>query len=430
MNLIKNSFWNALGFAIPIVVAIPAMGYLARSLGIERFGIFTICYAIVGYASILDLGLSRAVIRAVAIDAHSKVRIESIMGTATTFVFLISLPASAAIYFSAEWLTALLAISKGLRAEATIALQWLSFAIPPLMLSSVWFSYLEGSQDFFKLNKLKILSGLLISLTPLLTVAYYGTLVSAITGIVIARLISMIIAYRYSLPGVNKSTLYIFNAEELRNLIVFGGWVTVSNIISPIMVYFDRLFLSSLTGAKTVAFYSAPAEAVSKLLLIPSSIIRVLFPKLSAQQKNAENEVKLTFHLLAGTAVGVAGVVGYFAEDIMFLWLGKDYLGVPVTVLKILLIGFVFNSIAQLPYAKIQASGSAKTTAIIHAVEILPYLALLYYMIINFSLIGAACAWSTRTIIDYIVLELASRKADKTKHRKNEQYTCENKTTP
>ncbi|AOE83154.1 flippase [Pseudomonas sp. TCU-HL1] len=409
MSIIKNSFWNILGFSIPIIVAIPAMGYLARALGVEKFGIFTIFFAIVGYASIFDLGISRAVIRAVAINLHSKTRITGIIGTATTFISLLSLLATATIYFSAEWLATILSISTNIKKETTESLKWLSFAIPPLLLSTVWFSYLEGRQDFYKLNKLKVISGLSISLCPLLAVLHSETLVSAAIGMLAGRIISMVISYQYSLPELNKSDLISINTKELHELITFGGWVTISNIISPIMVYFDRLFIANLTGAKSVAFYAAPAEAIAKLSLIPSSIARVLFPKLSAQDKNAEHDASLGLLLLISASIAMACLVGFFSEQFMLLWLGEDYLGEPVTILKILLVGFVFNSIAQMPFAKIQAYGRSKTTALIHAFEVAPYLALLYYMTTNFSLIGAASAWTIRAIIDCIVLEWFSR---------------------
>ncbi|RYL03027.1 hypothetical protein EOL07_25580, partial [Citrobacter freundii] len=35
MSLIKNSFYNLAGFAIPTLIAVPALGYLARVIGVE-----------------------------------------------------------------------------------------------------------------------------------------------------------------------------------------------------------------------------------------------------------------------------------------------------------------------------------------------------------------------------------------------------------
>uniref|UniRef100_UPI00124F8D50 oligosaccharide flippase family protein n=1 Tax=Acinetobacter ursingii TaxID=108980 RepID=UPI00124F8D50 len=63
MSLIKNSVYNIAGFIVPTLVAIPTLGILARQLGVEKFGLFTLAFAVVGYASIFDGGVTRAVIR-------------------------------------------------------------------------------------------------------------------------------------------------------------------------------------------------------------------------------------------------------------------------------------------------------------------------------------------------------------------------------
>ncbi|HDV3897951.1 TPA: oligosaccharide flippase family protein, partial [Escherichia coli] len=67
MSLIRNSFYNIAGFAVPTLVAVPALGILARLLGPENFGLFTLAFALIGYASIFDAGISRAVIREISL---------------------------------------------------------------------------------------------------------------------------------------------------------------------------------------------------------------------------------------------------------------------------------------------------------------------------------------------------------------------------
>ncbi|HED2900891.1 TPA: oligosaccharide flippase family protein, partial [Citrobacter freundii] len=89
MSLIKNSFYNLAGFAIPTLIAVPALGYLARVIGVEAFGIFTLAFAIVGYASIFDAGLSRAVIREISIyrdDLQEQYKIIATSGIVVLFM--------------------------------------------------------------------------------------------------------------------------------------------------------------------------------------------------------------------------------------------------------------------------------------------------------------------------------------------------------
>src|SRR2546422_7955265 len=58
--LARNTIWNLVGNGAPMVVAVFCIPILIRSLGRERFGVLTLAWALIGYASLFDLGLGRA----------------------------------------------------------------------------------------------------------------------------------------------------------------------------------------------------------------------------------------------------------------------------------------------------------------------------------------------------------------------------------
>ncbi len=409
MSLIKSSSWNILGFFIPIAFAIPAMGVMARLLGVEGFGLFTLAYAVVGYASIFDAGLSRAVIRFIAIKGDDPVAVGKALGSATCFVFLLSIIASSFLFFSAENLTELLSVSEAYKSDSVRGFKWLSFVVAPFLLSLIWFSYLEGKGDFFKLNLLKGGTGIAVSLFPVAFVVYESTFEFAVMGLLLGRFFTAVVSYVYGL-GAHRSAILKFDRGTLKSLLRFSGWLTVSNILSPVMVYFDRFFISSVVGAQAVAFYTVPAEAITRLLLVPMAFARVLFPKLSAKHYDAESQALLAYKILFLFNIATAFLVYVFAENILHTWVGASYMGDAVIVLRVLVVGFVFNSMAQIPYTRIQAAGHSKLTALIHLLEVVPYLLVLYFLTLKFSLVGAAAAWSFRVFVDYLVLELLSRK--------------------
>ena len=96
--------------------------------------------------------------------------------------------------------------------------------------------------------------------------------------------------------------------------------------------------------------------------------------------------------------------------ELMKLWMGDKFGGLDAQVLRVLLVGFYLNALALIPFSLLQAKGNARTTAVIHLAEILPYLWLLYYMTTNYGIVGTAVAWSTRMLADLIALFLLSRK--------------------
>lgn len=410
MSLARNTFWNFLGVLIPSLAALPAIGYLARVLGVENFGLLTLSFAIIGYASIFDLGLSRAVIREVALSSDKGSEVNRAVGTSSVVVTIAGFTCALLLYFNSERLASSLGVTAGNWLDVVLGLNYLSFAIVPLLLSTVWFSFLEGRGDFRNLNFLKIISGLAVAIIPAAWVWISGDerFSVAMLGLVASRIFVMLLAYVFCVLPFGLR-VHVFDYFTFKRLINYGGWITVSNFISPVMVYFDRFFISSHLGAATVALYSAPSEVIGRVAFVPTSISRVIFQRLSLDSSDSIQirvAYKMTF-----VVCGLSSALIFFGSDIILsVWLGDKYLGEASLVLKILAVGFLFNSLAQIPFAKIQAEGNSRLTAILHIFEVLPYLALLYFLVLHSSIVGAAIAWTVRVSVDFLLLEYFSRK--------------------
>lgn len=81
--------------------------------------------------------------------------------------------------------------------------------------------------------------------------------------------------------GKNNYRYLIFSITVLKRLFRYGGWVTISNIISPILASMDRFILSHIQGASKISFYTVPNELVTRLGIVPGSLGKAVFPKLS-----------------------------------------------------------------------------------------------------------------------------------------------------
>lgn len=398
-----------MGLVIPSLISIPVMGTMARLLGIEKFGLFTLAFAVLGYAGIFDAGLTRAVIRSVAMHRGNITKIRELVGTASYAVLFLGVLAAVLLWLNAAGLAMLLKVSAQNFDDAVISFKWLSLTIPPFLLSMIWFSYLEGNERFAELNIIKTITSSLIAISPLVAVLIEKSLEAAIIGFLVGRIIAMLVAYIFCSKNMPDG-VWAYDKGALKELFQFGSWITVSNIVSPLMGYFDRFILSNLMGANHVAFYTAPAEGVARLSIVPGAVTRSLFPMLSKQADDSKAQAKLAFWGLLGICSAIALPVFVFAGFIMTTWMGSEYGGDATLVLRILVVGFVFNAIAQIPFSKIQARGYSKATAFVHLVELIPYLVLLFFCVKSFSLAGAAIAWTVRVTVDFLLLEYLSRK--------------------
>ena len=416
MSIVRNSAWNMFGIAMSTLFTIPSLAVYSRYLGIELLGLLTLTFSIVGYASNFDLGLSRALIRQVSINVDDKGTVKEFMGTTTIFVAILSLAVGAATWAAAGRLTSYLKVSPLNSLDATNSFRWLSLSIPPYVLSLVAGSYYEGMEDFRTLNIMRSVTGGLNAIAGVACVCWIPTLSAVVAALCVSRWLLCIAIFSMYRRHVNRAddivrpAILTFNFAALRASLSYGGWLTVTNIINPMMAYFDRFVLSHLAGAQVVAFYSVPSEIINRLLLIPGAISKALFPRLSKRRDTAAADHRSGIVLTLAASLLTIIPIFIFARLILRVWMGPEYVGEPVTVLRILLVGFFFMSMAFSPFTDLQARGHSKATAFIHLAQVIPYLAALILMTTYYGILGTAVAWTARTMVDYFVMEYYSRR--------------------
>jgi O-antigen/teichoic acid export membrane protein len=198
-------------------------------------------------------------------------------------------------------------------------------------------------------------------------------------------------------------------------LLRFGGWLTVSNIVSPIMVNLDRFMIAGLLPLASVAYYVTPYELVTKLLIIPTAVLGVMFPALTAayatdrerMTRLVDQSVRAILLLLfPATLVLVA-----LAHEGLAWWISPTFAQQGATVLQVLAIGVLVNcAVGQVAYTAIQGAGRPDVTARVHLLELPLYLGILWLFARSFGLVGVAGAWTLRVCGDAAILQaLASR---------------------
>lgn len=196
-------------------------------------------------------------------------------------------------------------------------------------------------------------------------------------------------------------------------LVGFGGWVTVSSVIGPILVYLDRFMIGALLSMAAVAYYAAPYEMVTRLWIVPTSLGVALFPAFSTLIGRGQQErllallsrsVKWVLLTLGPTVI----IVITLARDILQLWLGSAFAAESTLILQILAVGVLVNSLAHVPYSLIHALGRPDLTAKFHLAELPLHVLLAWWLIGRWGAPGAALAWSIRVAVDALLLFIAA----------------------
>lgn len=415
MSLKTNTVWNLVGSVSPMILGLVTIPYLIKEIHLEAFGILTLVWSLIGYFSLFDFGIGRALTHQVSshLSISLQFKLPSLIKTGLLLMFLTGILGAIVLMATSYQLgTRWLNVSVGMEGHAVTCLVIAALGIPLTTITAGLKGILEGYEDFRVVNILKIILGILNFGLPALTVMLFShSLEYLVISLVITRFI-ILIAHLYfvnkknSLESIFQS--HFSSRRETKDLLTFGVWMTLSNIISPLMVTADRFIISYILGASIVAVYTVPFDFIVRLLVIPAALTGVLFPRFTHLFESGTSQVytlyKKSFKsvLIVMSFISLSILLGSF-QGLSF-WIGKDFAEKSWLIMSIFSIGLLFNSLAQIPYAVIQAAGDVRVTSIIHLCEFILYVPSLYFALFYYGLNGAATIWVFRVFTDLLTL--------------------------
>lgn len=417
----RNIFYNLAGLTVPVLLAFACIPFLIKGMGVERFGLLTLVWVVLGYFSLFDIGIGRALTKIlaglIAEEKNEKLGVWLRTGaiTAATCGLLVGI----ALFFSAAWIAEKLAPdAPELWLEVTRSLVFVGFALPFVTATAALRGALEAKRYFGLTNIIRIGMGFFSYLGPLLVITYENSLSSVVGFLVFGRVIFFLLHLFFCVKKYGaytpKTGENFFSIDLLSPLFSLSGWMAVSNFISPVLTYLDRILVSSIVGAAVLAYYTTPYEGVMKITLIPDAVNGVLFPALVAALVEGGQRAgvlfSVTFRFLLATLLPVTTLLILFSSELLGIWLGVEFSNNSSFVLQTLALGVLINSLARLPYTVIQSAGRPDITAKIHIVELPVFILTLWYLTKNYGIQGAAIAWVVRVTVDLFILEVFRRK--------------------
>lgn len=414
MSLKRDSLSNLIGNGTPLLVAVVAIPYLVRSLGDEKFGILTLMWALIGYFGLFDLGVGRALTYEVSIRATRQARQEIARSVNAGLIFTLCTGlAGVLLVLAITFLVhaGLFGTRKVLTPDTRTAFLIISLAIIPTTITSGLRGTMEGLKRFPSSNANRLIFGILMFLLPMAAIYNHDKSLTAIAGyLALGRLIVMLIAF-WSVRDVLPEKLKI-ELQEIRLLLGYGVWVTISTIISPLMVYGDRFIVSAILGAQVLTYYAIPQEFLQRLLLFPTALTQALFPRLT-QHPAGDSMRNLYRHFLMRVALVMGAVcllVAFAAPPFFSIWISPAFADKARPIVWVLSAGVWFNSLGQLPYTMLHAMKLPKLTALFHIAELGLYGLVLIILCQHYGILGAAIAWSFRVTLDFFLLHGAVQK--------------------
>jgi O-antigen/teichoic acid export membrane protein len=395
-------------------VAVVAIPYLIDGMGKERFAVLTMAWIAVGYFSLFDMGIGRATTKFVA-EYYARGLQNKLLGLIRASMFLLfslGILTGAILAAITPWLVGdLLNIPGWLQNESAASFYLLAISLPIALLIAGARGVLESQQRFGVINVIRIPASIATFLLPLAILPFSNTLIPIIGALVLSRLIALILYLFFCFRGI----IPLGGSSKMQKgyfgqLLSFGGWLTVCNIVGPLLGSMDRFFIGSLMTLSAVVYYATPFDVVTKLFIIPVGIMGVIFPAFSAfsagQEERLDSLHRRTVNYIIVTVAPITACVIIFAYPLIDIWLGSDFADQSTTVLQLLAAGVLFSSVARVAYNAIQAMGRADLTAKLFLIELPIYIGILIFVTQRFGISGTAGLWLGRLILELAIFAM------------------------
>jgi O-antigen/teichoic acid export membrane protein len=407
--LARNATLNLVAEGWTFLVLIVAMPKLVAFLGESAFGLFSLAWVVIGYLAFLDIGVNRAATKFVSqyLAQRDDDSMRLVVRTAFVANLTLGLIGGLGITMASPYLIHLFKVSPEFESQARLTFYTVALAVPVLLVQGIFRAVLSSYQRFAWINCVNALA-ITVQWGMAVLLAWKGFGVATVVFITVIARILATCAYAVVLfkliPRIQWTKSFA-HTGVLPQLLRFGSWVSVSQVVGPVLIYLDRMLIASFVSLAAVTLYTVPYEVMTRLRVIPSSLMSTLYPAFSergleGQQRNLHRLFERSVHYLLLLLLPGIIFLLVFGSDVLTLWMGQSFARQTVTVLEILALGVLANGVAFVPYNILQAVGRPDLTGKFHLLELPPYIALCLLIIPRWGITGAALASTLRLALD------------------------------
>lgn len=405
---------NITGMVLPLAGGVFTIPGLLDRLGPEKFGVLALGWALVGYFGFLDLGMGRALTQYLAsAEKAGTPRQEqaTVAHAARSLLGGLSVGLALVLWLLLPWLAGFVKMSADLHEQALAAIPLLMLAVPLVMWFSCSTGVLEARSRFAAVSSVRIPTGLGNFLAPWLVSLFTVDLFWVIGSLLAVRLAGALGMAWWARTEFSHSAAP-WPKEGIKKLLRFGGWMTVSNLVGPLMSYFDRFAIAAWVSAAAVTHYTVPFDVIWRFPMAPMAVMGVLLPLFahsnptSAEVTDHRSRITHTVALLLVCWIPGMLVASWAGPWFLERWVGEQMALASAPIWRWLAVGVLVNGLAHLPFTMLQGAGRTDVIARIHILELLPYMAGLWWALSHYGVVGAAVVWSLRVSIDAALLYL------------------------
>jgi O-antigen/teichoic acid export membrane protein len=411
INILANFFGQA-WYALLGFLSVP---WYIHLMGIEAYGVIGLSAMLQALFSVLDLGLSPALNRALASRDQSESAGAEIRDLVRSFelgYWVIGLLIGAAVLIGAP------AISRWVHPEHLSATDLLSAVrLMGVLLFLQWplTLYQGGLLGLERHVTLNLVNGSLNLVRTagavLLLTFYSATVITFLTWQVLVSAVHIGILVRAlwkHLPASRVDPL--FRRPLLAQNARFAAGIGLTSILALFFRQADKLVLSRVLPLTTFGYYMLAVTVANMLGVVMTPILNVMFPRFSALVGAGKiDQLRLVYHqacqliCVAVVPVGLLGAI--YGSELLRIWTrdpaAASFAG---PVLSVLLVGTILNALLGLPYDLQVAFGWTSLGLIHNLIAVVVLVPAMVVLAIRQGMLGAASIWVVYNALGLLVL--------------------------
>jgi PST family polysaccharide transporter len=389
---IKAGSWHFMSLATKAILQLLVIAILARHVLPEEFGYIALANIVLVFVEMFaEAGLGPAIVQKKELrEEHIRIAFTLSVTLGMLFVFV--------LWIGAPW------IATFFKAKPLLSvIRWLGFSVLITKLGMVARSLIERDMRFDKLMRIDIgsyifgyaLVGIILALLG------YG-----VWAIVAGKLVQCSLQSIFLFISRPHSIKVVFSTNEYKELLTFGGGLTLSRIFDNAAGQGDYFIVGRFLQSKLLGFY----ERASFIMMVPGQYLgllldKVLFPamsKIQDQSKRLENAYLRGISVVNIILVPMSILMIVVAPELILILLGPNWTKA-IVPLQILLVTISFRIYVNISDTLVRAKGAVYASAARKAV-------FAFFIIFgswigkHWGLAGVAVAVNVAVIINYILM--------------------------
>jgi O-antigen/teichoic acid export membrane protein len=418
-SLVKNSLLNLTGLVLPALVALVAIPVCIHVYGNEQFGLLSLAWTFFVAFGYLDVGtgISTAKYAAEMLRKSQRWRIPTIVWTSVGINLALGISLAVFLSFAAPTLTDHFIRPSSLLRGTTISLVVYSgISLPFITSSGALRGALEASNRFDLSNGIRVPSLSLLFLIPALGGLAGLPLDTVVLFLSLSRILTAI-TFLYFVAKLFPEVIHSFSFElsQAKALFRFGSWVSITNILNPVIMQSEKLLIPAILSVGMLTYYSPPQEMVARIAIIPVSLSVAMLPKFSylGKQDTLELREQVVIRPIQYVLILMAPLMGvfiFFSKEIMSAWVGTALATISKDVLVVLAGAYFFSGLSAIPLSAVQGLGHPDLKAKWDLVLAPSFVLLAVLSIRSFGIMGAAISRFVVLSADSVYLFLILKK--------------------